>query len=121
MTELLDEMPVVQQKFMQAKESALKQIAAERITRSGIFWTYESLKRRGLDHDVREDVYKAIERMTIADLVAFFNENVRDTMYSLVIIGNKGDLDMEAIRRFGELEELDVDYLFNFEPELVKP
>jgi len=121
MTELLNEMPVVQQKFLQAKESALKQIAAERITRSGIFWTYESLKRRGLEHDIREDVYQDIEQMTIGDLVAFFNENVRDTRYSLVIIGNKDDLDLESIQKLGELEEMDVDYLFNFEPELVKP
>ena len=121
MTELLQEMPVVEQKFEQARESALKQIAAERITRTGIFWTYESLKRRGLDHDVREDMYKSIERMKISDLVAFFNENIRDAKYSVVIIGNKGELDLSSVQRLGEFEEMEVDFLFNYEPEAVKP
>ncbi len=64
MMELMNDMPEAQEQFNQAKEATLKQIAAERITKSNIFWTYEGLKKRGITNDYREEMYKTVENMT---------------------------------------------------------
>jgi len=117
---LLNDMPESEQQFITAKESALKQIAAKRITKSNIFWNYESLKRRGIDYDNREEMYKEIQNMTIDDVSKFFDNNIKGQDYSVSVIGNKKDMDMKALAKLGKVNEMDIDYLFNYQETEVK-
>jgi predicted Zn-dependent peptidase len=120
MLDLMNNMPVAEEQFNQAKEAALKKIASERITKSNIFWNYERLKKRGFDYDNREDMYNEIKKMTMEDVSEFFNNNVKGQDYSVSVIGNKKDLDMEALKKLGKVHEMDVDYLFNYKKTDVK-
>ncbi|WP_304036452.1 M16 family metallopeptidase [Mesonia mobilis] len=115
MMELMTNMPEAEEQFKLAKEATLKQIAADRITKTSIFWNYESLKKRGMDHDYREEMYNAIKDMTMEDLKEFFNNNIKGQDYNVMVIGNKEDVDMQSLSKLGEVEELDIDYLFNYE------
>jgi len=54
------------------------------------------------------------------DLKSFFNENIKGGDYTALVIGNKKDMDMKALKKLGEFEELDVDYLFNYKDIEVK-
>jgi zinc protease len=114
MLELMNNMPAAERQFNEAKDAVLKRIASQRITKSNIFWTYEGLKKRGFDYDNREEMYNEIQNITMADVQAFFDENVKGQDYSVTVIGNKDDLDMEALKKLGEVHELDIDYLFNY-------
>ncbi|GAB1309222.1 insulinase family protein [Urechidicola sp. KH5] len=120
MLALMNNMPEAQKQFESAKEAALKKIAAQRITKSNIFWTYEGLKERGLDYDVREEMYNTIQNMTMKDMSNFFNDNIKGQKYSVSVIGNKKDLDMKALEKLGTVHEMDIDYLFNYKEEEVK-
>ncbi|MGJ5640818.1 M16 family metallopeptidase [Formosa sp. S-31] len=115
MMELMSDMPQAEKQFEAAKDAALKKIAAQRITKANIFWNYERLKKLGIDHDNREKMYYTIKNMTIDDLMNFFNENIKGEHYNIMVIGNKKDIDFNALRKLGEVEEMDVDYLFNYE------
>lgn len=115
MLELMNDMPVAEENFKAAKESTLKQLASQRINKTNIFWSYERLKDRGITEDNREEMYNAIQKMTIADLRTFFNDNIKGSTYDLMVIGNKKDVDVDVLRKFGKVQELDVDYLFNYE------
>ncbi|MBT8183865.1 MAG: insulinase family protein, partial [Eudoraea sp.] len=118
MMELMDNMPEAEENFKAAKESTLKQLAAERINKTNIFWSYQRLKDRGLTEDNRDEMYEAIQKMTMEDLRNFFLENIKGSEYDLMVIGNKNEVDIEAMKRFGKLQELDLDYLFNYEKPL---
>ncbi|WP_298519073.1 pitrilysin family protein [uncultured Kordia sp.] len=121
MMELLNNMPEAEEQFNAAKEATLKQIAADRITKSNIFWTHEDFKEKGIKADDIEKMYKAIEKMTLADLKKFFDQNIKGQQYNVMVIGNKEDVDMEALSKLGEIKEMDVDYLFNYEkPKIIK-
>lgn len=120
MLDLMNNMPTAEQQFNKAKEAVLKRIASQRITKSNIFWTYERLKKRGIDYDNREEMYNEIKNMTMADVSEFFNNNVKGQDYSVSVIGNKKDLDMKALEKLGKVHELDIDYLFNYTPTEVK-
>ena len=121
MMELMTTMPEAEDQFNAAKEATLKKIAAQRITKSSIFWNYERLQKLGIDNDNREAMYTAIKNMTMDDLRNFFNTNISGENYNVMVIGNKKDIDFEALKKLGELQEMDVDYLFNYEqPEEVK-
>ena len=114
MMDLMTNMPEAQDMFDAAKEATLKKIAAERINKSQIFWSYERLQKRGLDKDIREEMYNTIKDMTLADLKVFFTENIKGQEYDIMVIGNKKDVNMKALSKLGKVEEMDVDYLFNY-------
>lgn len=114
MMELMNNMPEAEEQFNSAKDATLKQIAAERITKANIFWSFERLKKQGIDYDIREEMYNAIQNMTMADLKAFFDENIKDGNYTVMVIGNKSDVDFNVLKKMGQVEEVDLDYLFNF-------
>ncbi|WP_109300758.1 pitrilysin family protein [Aquimarina sp. AU474] len=115
MMDLMSNMPEAEKQFNAAKEATLKKIAAQRITKSNIFWTYEGLKKRGIDYDNREEMYNTIKNMELTDLKTFFNENISGETYNVLVVGNKKDVDMKALSKLGEVQEIDVDFLFNYE------
>lgn len=115
MTALMENMPEAEKNFVAAKESALKQIESQRITRSSIFWNYESMKKLGIDYDIRKEIYQKTKEMTLSDLRKFFTDAVRGDNYTLVLIGDKNMMPMDKLKEFGEVKELDVNYLFNNE------
>ncbi|MEQ6123973.1 insulinase family protein [Pseudotenacibaculum sp. MALMAid0570] len=117
MMELMNNMPEAEKQFNAAKESTLKKLAAQRITKSGIFWSYEALKQRGIDNDNREEMYNTIKNMTMEDLKNFFNKNIQGQSYNVMVIGNKKDLDVKSLKKLGKIKEMDVDYLFNYVSE----
>lgn len=121
MMDLMTNMPEAEEQFNAAKESTLKKLAAQRITKSNIFWNYERLKKLGIDNDNREEIYNTIKNMTMEDLKTFFNENIKGETYNVMVIGNKKDIDFKALSKLGKVQEMDVDYLFNYEqPEEIK-
>lgn len=120
MMNLMNDMPEAQEQFNQAREATLKQIAAQRITKSNIFWNYENLKKRGIDYDIRKDIYQEIDKMEMDNLKQFFDENIKGGDYTTVVIGNKKDMDMKSLSKLGEVKEMDIDYLFNYKDTEIK-
>lgn len=114
MMKLMNNMPEAEKQFNAAKEATLKKLAAQRITKSNIFWSYEKLQKLGIDNDNREEMYNTIKEMTMKDLKVFFNKNIKGESYNVLVIGNKKDLDVKSLQKLGKIKELDVDYLFNY-------
>jgi len=114
MLSLMTVMPESTDQFNAAKSSVLKKIASTRITKSDIFWSYENLKKLGVKEDNRQDIFDAIQQMTLEDLKVFFNNNVKKHDYTIMIIGDKKSINLKALEKFGKIEELDVNYLFNY-------
>ena len=114
MMDLMNNMPEAEKQFQAAKESTLKKLAAQRITKSSIFWNYERLQKLGIDNDNREEMYNTIKNMTMKDLKAFFDKNVKGESYNVMVIGNKKDLNVESLQKLGKIKELEIDYLFNY-------
>jgi zinc protease len=114
MMDLMNNMPEAEKQFNAAKEATLKKLAAQRITKSNIFWSYERLQKLGIDNDNRELMYNTIKGMTMEDLKAFFNKNIKGESYNVMVIGNKKDLNVASLKKLGKIKELEIDYLFNY-------
>ncbi|WP_434036112.1 M16 family metallopeptidase [Formosa sp. 4Alg 33] len=115
MMTLMSDMPEAEEQFEAAKDAALKKISAQRITKASIFWSYENLKKLGIENDNREAMYNTIKSMQMSDLRDFFNKNIKGENYNVMVIGNKKDIDFKALSKLGEIKEMDVDYLFNYD------
>ena len=108
-------MPEAQDNFNSAKEATLNKMAAARVTKQDIFWSYERMKKRGITENNGEEIYKTVQQMEMEDLTEFFKNNIAGTEYNVMVVGNKNDLDINALQKLGDVQELDVDYLFNYE------
>jgi len=112
--ELLSNMPKSEESFNMAKESIIRKIETERITKANIFWTYLSKKKQGIDYDNRKDLYEFVKTATFEDLQKFFDEHIKGHKYIYVLIGNKKMLNMKSLKKLGKVKELDLEEVFGY-------
>lgn len=114
MDKLLNNMPEVPQQFEGARASVIKTLESDWITRSDIYWAYDRAQKRGLNYDVRKVVYEAAKTMNITDVHKFFDEHVKGKKYTYLVIGKKEDLNMDALKKLGPVEEVDLKTLYGY-------
>ncbi|MCF8229414.1 MAG: insulinase family protein, partial [Bacteroidales bacterium] len=114
MLNLMNEMPEAKAQFKNAKEAIQTQIETERITKANIFWTWLSNQERGIDYDIRKDVYEYAKNVNLEDFEAFFDEYIQGRNYNYLIIGNRDLLDMKKMKKLGKVEELTLEEIFNY-------
>jgi predicted Zn-dependent peptidase len=112
MRDIIENMPISDAQIEQARQSVMKQIESERITKSNIYWTSKANQDRGLDYDYRKDVYEKMKNMTVADMKAFHAKHVKGRNYTVLVIGDKKKMDMEFLKTIGEVEELTLQQVF---------
>jgi len=114
MFELLNELPESQVSFEASMDAVSKKIQSDRVTRASVLFNYLTAQRRGLDHDIREDVYSKLDDMTLEDVKAFFDQYVKDRNYQVMIIGNVEDLDLAVLAGYGEVKYLTLEEVFGY-------
>ena len=114
MSDLLNDMPESEKSFELAKKAAMEKIRTERITKSSKLWNYESALKRGVEYDLRMDVYKQVPNMTIQDLRDFHHEFIENSEYNIMVIGDKNKLDMETLKSYGPVAYLSLEDVFGY-------
>jgi len=114
MTDLLNNMPESEKSFELAKKAAMEKIRTERITKNSILWNYETALKRGVDYDLREDIYKTIPKMSLEDLKDFHASYVKDGNYAIMVIGDSKNLDMETLESYGPITSLTLEEIFGY-------
>jgi predicted Zn-dependent peptidase len=112
--EMLATMSKSEKAFALSKEYVLNNMRSERITKSGIFWNYMSLKDRGIDYDIRKPVYETIQTMTLDDVQKYFDEHVNPAGYSVLLIGKRDRIDFGYLKKIAEVRELSLEELFGY-------
>ncbi|MGA9211643.1 M16 family metallopeptidase [Kaistella sp.] len=114
MDELMANLPQIPAQFENAKNAALKQIASGRINRTNIYFNQLNLKKLGVDYDLRKDIYKEIEKLSLADLTDFYDSQMKPMKYNTAIIGKKENLDMDALNKIGTFHEVSLEEIFGY-------
>lgn len=114
MDELMVSLPQVPAQFENAKNSALKQIASTRVTRTNIFFNYLNLNRVGLNYDVRKDIYQEIKNLSLEDLSDFYNQEITPVQFNVAVIGKKENLDLKILEKMGDVKELSLEEIFGY-------
>lgn len=114
---LLQNFPRSDNGFEIAKKSLLNQIESERITKTAILFNYESAKKRGLNYDIRKDIYEQAQKSTLDDVEKFQAEYLKNTNYNVVLIGNKDKINFKELQKYGKVQQLTLDEIFGYEKE----
>jgi predicted Zn-dependent peptidase len=113
-SKLLNNLPEAQKNFDMSKQSLLKGIESDWITRDQIYWAWQRAQRRGLDYDIRKDIYEQAQKMSMKDIHAFFDQHVKGKKYVYLVLGGKDDLDMKALSTLGPVKELTLEQIFGY-------
>ncbi len=114
MGDLMANFPQIPTQFENARMAALKQIASGRVTRTNIFFNYLNLKKLGLSHDIRKDLYREIKELDLRALTTFYDQEIKPAAYNTAIIGKRENLDTMALEQLGELREVSLAEIFGY-------
>jgi predicted Zn-dependent peptidase len=110
--EICNNMPQSQAAFDNAKEAVIKQIEQRRFVRDGAIWSYINYENLGWDHDMFEEVYQEVQKLTLQDVVAFQKEHVANRFNRYMILGDPKDLDMNFLKTLGPVKKLSLKDVF---------
>jgi len=110
---LMKNMKEDQNRFDLSKESILNRIETERIIKTNIFWYYQYYMDKGIDYDIRKNIYDKVSNFTMEALKSFLaNHNAEN--YTMLVIGNKASVDINVLKKLGDYHELSLEELFNY-------
>ncbi len=112
--ELLNNMPKAEKQFESSKDAIMKKIETERIIKDKIFWQYQRNLDRGVEHDLRKDIYERMQTITLDEFKEFFNKHIKDHTYTYLVIGNRELINMNDLQTMGEVHELTLEDIFNY-------
>jgi len=111
---LLNDMPVSEITYNSAKDNLVQKFSTERITKAGVLNSYLSAQKLGLNHDIRKDIYEMAKTITIDDIKKFQAENVKDSKYTIMVLGDKNKLDIETLKKYGNVKYLSLEEIFGY-------
>ena len=115
---IVTNMPETEDGFRTAKDAVLNQLESERIIKASILFSYLSAQKRGLDYDIRKDIYEEAKTMTLADIKKFQEENIKNARFNTVLIGDRERINLKDLKKYGEVQELSLDEIFGYEKVL---
>ena len=114
MFSLLNNLPKSPQAFKISKQAILNKIESERITKSGILYNYLNAENRGINYDIREQIYKEVKAMNLEKLLEFHKTYIKNKPHNILLIGNRDNIDFENLKKYGTIKEVSLNRLFGF-------
>ncbi|MDB5032957.1 MAG: peptidase [Chlorobi bacterium] len=114
MNGLLSDMPRRDGSFALAKDGLRNKIETERVTKANILFDYLSAQKRGMDHDMRRDIYASLDKLNMDDLQQFHDARYKDRAYAYCVLGSKSKVNMDVLRKYGKVVDLSLTDIFGY-------
>ncbi len=111
---IMNNMPVAENQFEQAKSAIQSKIETERIIKDDVFWRFLSNQDRGLATDTRKQTYEYVQNASMGDLEQFFNDRIKGSSYVVMILGDKSTMNLDALAKFGEVSVVSKETIFGY-------
>lgn len=111
---LNNDMPNYSQLWSTSHDAIYKDISSTRIIREELLFSYEHALKLGIDHDTRKDVFEKVPKLSFDDMQKFHMEKIAGQPYTMLVIGNKKDLDMKSLEKYGKITFLTMKDVFGY-------
>lgn len=121
---LLHNMPELTKSWDLCKKAILTEIQTQRINKEGILFAYETALNKGLNYDIRKDIYKNIGSVTMAELKAFHENHFKNQKWNIGVMGSKDKIKVEELKKYGNVKVLTLKDIFGYDEKdfpLIKP
>ena len=103
---LMCHMPVNEQNVAAAKQEILSNINNTYPSFRQLANSVSNYRTLGYKEDPRAVLAREVPKLTTADMVDFYQRNIQQQPRAYFIIGNKKQLDMQALSKYGRVVEL---------------
>jgi len=114
MNALLTSMPQSELLFSASKASIKSGIEAERIQKQAIVFSYLGMKRLGIDHDLRKDVYERMSTINLQDIQLFHDQYFKNQNFNLFILGSEKRISKKQLKKYGKVKSLTLKDIFGY-------
>lgn len=114
MNELLNDLPSVENNMLTAKSAIKKDIETERITEDDIIYNYLAAERKGLNEDIRKNIYAKADKLNYDDLKKFHTENMANKAYTYCIVASEKKLVADEVQKCGPVKKLTLPEIFGY-------
>lgn len=112
--DIINNMPQSETAFKLAKEGMIARLRTDRITKMSVIWSYINAQDLGQTVDSRIKLFNDVQGMTLQDVIDFQQKWIKGRTYSYGILGDKKELDMEALKKIGPVIELTTEDIFGY-------
>ena len=70
--------------------------------------------KKGINFDIREQIYNEVKTMKIEDLSAFHKNHIKDKPHNILLIGNRNNINFDNLKQYGKVQELSLETLFGY-------
>ena len=109
---LLNNMPHYPDKLTDAKQSLRNNINNYYPSFRNVSSQIASLKRQGYDEDINSFVLDRLDHFDMDSIIDFYNSNLKENPICYIITGNMKQVDIEALKNFGEVKMVKVKDIF---------
>ena len=114
MNDLLNAMPESEKLLETCKKSIRNTLETERYTEDAVVNQYLADQRKGLNKDIRKDVYDNFEKINFNQLQQFAKENISDKPYTYCIVASEKKVKMEDLAKYGEVKKVTLEDIFGY-------
>jgi len=118
---LLNNMPETEKLWNISKKSIQTAIQTQRINKDAILFAYETALNKGLNYDVRKDIYNNIQTMSLNDLKKFHAGHFKDQKWNIGIMGSKDKIKMDDLKKYGKVKVLTLKDVFGYDENDFSP
>ena len=68
----------------------------------------------GIKHDVRKDIYDAVQNFDMNILKEFHNSHISNGTRVIMVLGSKDNLDLNVLKQYGEIKHLTLEDVFGY-------
>jgi len=112
--DIINNVPESEKAFDIAKENIISNLRTARTVKASVLTSYLNAQKLGLDYDIRKDIYEKVQNYTLADILDFQKNNVKDRKYFICILGRESDIDMASIEKFGKVKRVTTEEIFGY-------
>jgi predicted Zn-dependent peptidase len=114
MNHLVEDMPVNTELIEQARQNTIKVLNANRLSRKNAYWRRESIQAAGWKEEPLKEVLDFTKTADQKSLEEFHQKYIKGRKSTWVIMGDRDRLDMKALRKIGQVQELTIEQVLGY-------
>jgi len=114
MSQLIQEPPRAEDAFAASKQALKTQYEADRLTREGVLMSYLREEQLGYDRQRNAQIYEALPTLAYQDISDFHAQYIKGRNFHLLVIGDREQVDLEALSQYGTVQELSLEEIFGY-------
>jgi predicted Zn-dependent peptidase len=103
--ELFDDMPASPVRFTEAREALANRYRTDHVGFRSILPTVQSWERQGLSPDPREEEFTASGKLTLEELLAFYQKQIKGRHRRVMVVGDRSIVGLEELKKIAPLVE----------------